>query len=162
MCTAKIGLRRLLLVIMSTATMLCVTMVPAANPEGKSSAEKKGLRIWVNNKGVWCFHTHTAPNHRHVFTGKIGIVGAKITGVSGIANLEKGDSWLIDNDKKNTITFRLTTNGKWDMIDFRLNHRAERLIFDINEDGKPMRTDRIHIGAGDEHPMSSHFTLPGK
>lgn len=161
MRNAKTCLNYLLLVFLSATAMLCVTRASAVDPKGKPAPELKGIRIWEAEKGTkWNFHSHTATEHKHIFTGTIEIVGAKINGASGIGELEKGDSWTINTDKKH-VTFKLTTNGKWDKIDLKLNHRAEKLIFDIKEDGEPMKTERIHIGEKNEHPKSSHFTVPG-
>ena len=158
MSTAKIGLRRLLLVvILGTTAMLWVTSVSAGRQPDKNL---KGMRIWNDDKGItWFFHAHTSPNHKHVYTGTVDVIGARINGTGGIASLGKGDSWVVD---KNHITFRLTTNGTWDRVDIKLDHRADKLIVDLREDGAPMSTDRIHIGKDNRHPKSNHFTLPGK
>jgi hypothetical protein len=152
------GCRCLLWVIVIAATMTVADTAMGAGPKGKAP-EAKGLRIWQDKEG-WHLVSHTAPGHVHIFTGTIKVVGAKISSTKGIDKIEKGDFWKI-NTTTNTVTFRLTTNGKWDRVEFKLNQYAEKLIFDVREDGKA-KPERIYIGHAGKHPDGIPFTLPGK
>jgi hypothetical protein len=162
MSTAQFTVRCLVLTIASAALAIMPATVLAIDPHGAPAKDLRGLSVWIGDDNVWHMATHTATvANKHVFTGTIRVVGAKIRGALGIDKLEQGDYWRIDVDKEH-VKFRLTTLGKWDRIDLVLSGRADKLIFDVKEDGEDMKSGRIHIGKENKNPKGSRFTLPGK
>jgi hypothetical protein len=162
------SIRFLLIVIVSVTAMSLA--VPASAAETKAKAGKKkvtppkglpGVRIWVDDDGALVFMAHTEKKATHDFAGTIEVVGAKISGATGIDKLEPPDFWKIDYTK-NTVAFGLRTYRERDRITLILNRRAKEFVFDLKENGQPMPTHRIHIGPQNKQPDSSKFTLPGK
>jgi hypothetical protein len=158
MSIAKTAFRCLLSAFVIAAFVLPPVVARAADPHGKPPEGSHGFRIWIGEKGVWHFAPHT--DHPHTFTGTIHVVGAKISGATGIETFEKGDYWRIDG-ATNTITFKLTTSGKSDRVNLMLTKRADSLTVNVREDGQA-KPDRVFIGHTGAHPASIPFTVSGR
>ncbi len=92
---------------------------------------------------------------KHVFSGVIRTDGRFVDVEE--KQLEHGDFYRVNNDR-DTITFKFTTTGGSDGVDFRVRD-GERINFDLFIDGHKINPEEIYLGDRGWHPKHHDFTV---
>jgi hypothetical protein len=121
--------------------------------EGRPQQNPPSLSIWHDRNDE--FHVKSTNfRNQHVFSGVIRTDG-RFYDIEE-RDLENGDFVRVDHDR-NTISFRFTGRGT-DEINFHIRG-GDTLTFDLNRDGRDMRSSEIFIGQRGWHPRDNRFTL---
>jgi len=125
-------------------------------PDAFRPGDSRGYFIWQDEDGL---HLKTTTRGReHVFSGVIRTDGRFVDVEKN--RLENGDFYRVSNDR-DTITFRFTTTGGSDGIDFRIRN-GERINFDLFVDGHNVKPHEIYLGNRGWHPKHNDFTIYNK
>jgi hypothetical protein len=113
----------------------------------------EGLYVWHTNDGWRLAVTH--PDTSHVrFTGTIKTDG-RLYGVE--RRTERSDHVVFAEDAGG-VRYRFENYGHLDGIAFH-TRCANRLTFDGQVDGKPLRSDQVFIGSDGHHPGGVPFVI---
>jgi hypothetical protein len=133
------------------------------SPMGEPPGKLPGLRVWCDKEG-WHLRYRAK---EHGCKGIIRVVGGTVVKIYDFNGMEvakkkprKGDLGQLSPDKK-AIAFKLYSFGKEDGFSFQVTGNAQKLIFDVQEDGY-YHPKRIHIGAKGIPPSKGVFELPAQ
>jgi len=139
--------------------------------KGKPKDFKPGLSpsyaIWYDEAG-WHFHSTTNTAGQTSFTGKIDVVGGKMTIelrdlTGGPAPKKKGPEakkgpGQAMETKGYNFSFKVNKGSENNFV-FHPQDEVTALTFDLNINDKPADVDKIFIGAKGEHPKEAKFSL---
>jgi hypothetical protein len=121
--------------------------------EGRPEQNPPSISVWHDRNDE--FHVKSTNfRNQHIFSGVIQTDG-RFYDIEE-RDLENGDFVRVDHDR-NTIRFRFTGRGT-DEINFNIRG-GDTLTFDLNRDGRDMRSNEIFIGRHGWHPRDNRFTL---
>lgn len=122
-------------------------------PDSFDPGQSRGYYIWHDHNGLHLWTTTQGKTHE--FSGVIRTDGKFVNTHS--RRLEAGDFYKVDSDR-DMITFRFTTSGGEDGIDFKIAG-GDYVDFDLFVDGHRINHKEIHIGESGWHPRHSDFRL---
>ena len=135
--------------------------------KGKPKDFKPGLSpryaIWYDDAG-WHFHATTNTAGATEFTGRIDVVGGKIS-IDLKDRKAKGPAPKKGAEPKGYDYSFKVDRGAENATRFRPDADVTALKFDLKINGKAADPEAIFVGAKGEHPKAATFTLtvpPGK
>jgi hypothetical protein len=146
--------------------------IEEVDAKGKPMGFKPGLSpryaIWYDDAG-WHFHSTTNTADQTAFTGKIDVIGGKMTielkdlgGSGGVPKkkapeAKKGPGQAMETKGYN-FSFKVNKGAENNFV-FHPQEDVTALTFDLSINGKPAPTDMIFIGAKGAHPSEPKFSL---